>query len=405
MGHCEGYDGMLIDEIPIHLRNTVDQLNLPIFMELDGDDLRVPPGLALGDTLMVLGLVRNLGRPIRLHLKTPHLELLSAHPQIAQLVDPPQPMRDIQITSLPVKRRGRAASYGSSQTHRLKLPVLPLEQIRANPVYAHSLYYQLPSQDDRPGVYPDPGTPFELKSLLSSQKPSLVIYPFNPGRNRPYWQDAEWWAGLLSQLRTRYHLIAVGADDYGSLAGFFDALLPMSDPASRLAGLAGLCTAARSFIGIDGGLSHLACAAGARTITIWDSMSSYRFWASRAAIHLVMSNSYGFRYPQALRLTMEEMRIHYRRISLAGADGTMREIELPLDGYRKKARELFGNLDNLAARIQEMREEKEDRSGVELWMAQPGLKQAFYAQSREFVLKAVSGHVRAGQAWVTPLSP
>ena len=396
---------MLINEIPFHLRNTIEHLDLPIFMELEGDDFRAPENLALGDTLMVLGVLRNLRRPVRLHLKTPHVDLLSAHPQISSLADPPQPMRNMQVTSLPVPRRGRTLSFGSSLSHRLKLPVLPVDQIRANPVYAHSLYHKLPSLDDRPGVYPDESGPFMLKGLLAGQKPCLVIYPVNPGRKNPYWQDEAWWAALLANLRPEYHIVAVGADDYGPFAQMADAVLPRSDPASRLPELARLFKAARAFVGRDGGLCHLASAAGARTIILWDSMSSYRFWANRAASNLIFSNPYGFRYPQALRLTLEDMRTHYRKVSLPGPDGAMQDIELPPEGFKQKVRELFGNLDKFGSRLQEMREEKEDRAGVELWLQRPELKKAFYARSREFALGAISGGVKPGQNWVAPLMP
>jgi hypothetical protein len=396
---------MLIRDIPYHLRNTVEQLDLPIFMELKGDDLIAPKGLALGDTLMVLGVLRNAGRPMRLHLETRYPELVSCHSNLAELVDPPEAMSAIQITSQPVGRRGRAASFSSSLCHRIKYPVLPVDQIRANPVLAHSIYYGLHRDDDRPGLFFDKSLPFGLKGLLSGQKPNLLVYPVNPGRKDPFWHDPKWWEQVLARLKKDYCLIAVGADDYGSLAGLLDAALPKSDPASRLPDLARLCKSCQGFLGRDGGLTHLANASGAHTVTVWDSMSSYRFWSSRASHNILMSNPYGFRYPQALRLGLDEMKRHFRNIQLRDSNGTMRSIELPLTGFKQSVRDIFGDFNSYAAQIQESREEEEDRLGVRAWMKQPQLKQAFYAQSQEFTLKAVTGKLPRGQNWVAPLAP
>ena len=394
---------MLINQIPMHLRNTVEHLDLPIYMELDGPDLRLPSNLALGDTLMALGFLRNLDRKVRLHLDSAHLELLKGHPLIAELVNPPQPLRKLGLTSLPVARRGRSASFGSNTNHRLQLPVLPVDQIRANPVYSHSLYYQLPNLDDRPGLFIDDSKPFQLKSLLGRSLPNLVIYPVNPGRSSSFWQDPDWWQGLMERIAGKYHIIAVGADGYGPWAGMADVCLAKSDPASRLPDLAKLCRAAHGFVGRDGGLAHLASAAGARTITIWDSMSSYRYWASRAGNHLLMSNPYGFRYPQALRLTLQDMKQNYRHISLNGPDGAREHIELPLQGFKKKVRELFGDFNRYGAYIQQMREEEEDRQGVLGWLGHPEIKKKFYEKSLDFTLACLNGHTKPGINWAAPV--
>ena len=201
---------MLIKDIPYHLRNTVRQIDLPIYFEIDGDDCRTPPNLALGDTLMVLGLIRNLGRPVRLHTGPRYRELIQGAPMISELVENPEPPRTLDLVEVPVRRHGRSISYGSKTLYKWVLPVLPSDLIHANPVLAHSLYYKLPKRDDRPGVFVDHSLPFSLEGLLSRQKPNLVIFPFNPGREDSNWQDPEWWRQLLLPLKNRWCVIAVG---------------------------------------------------------------------------------------------------------------------------------------------------------------------------------------------------
>ncbi len=396
---------MLIKDIPFHLRNTVELLDLPIYFEIDGDDCRAPANLALGDTLMLLGFIRNLGRPVRLHTGQGYKGLISSHPQVTELVDPPEAPRSLDLVEVPLSRHGRNISFGSKTNYKLTLPVLPVDRIHANPTLAHSLHYQLANRDDRPGVYLDYTRPFALKGLLSKQKPNLIIYPFNPGRRDYNWQDPAWWRELLTALHRDWCIIAVGAHSYEPLDDLLDASLPMGDPASTLPDLGRLFQTAHAFAGRDGGLAHLAAGICQKAAVIWDSMLSYRFWACRKVNNLVMSNAYGFRYPQAQRLTKDDMRTYFSTIEVQQPNGATRKLELPAEGFFPKVREIYGSLEAFAAQIQIQREAEEDRAGVRFWYENAELKEIFYKQGQEFVRQAVEGSLHKEQNLVAPVVP
>lgn len=396
---------MLVKNIPEHLRNTIQHLDLPIYLELEGNECRAPGGLALGDTLMLLGLLRNQGRPVRLHLDSKFQEILDGHPLVRELVKSPQEPMRIKVKGLPVGRSGRRLSWSSNTFHRLELPVLPVDQIRANPVLAHSLYYGLPRADDRPGLFLDPARPPSLKGLLSKQKPTLVIFPLNPGRRDSAWQDIGWWVELARRLKKDFSLVAVGAEDYGELAQAVDACLAMSDPASTILDLAWLCQQAAGFIGLDGGPAHLASAINHNVLIVWDSMGSYRFWACQGGRHILMSNPYGFRYPQTHCLTMDDLKTHFLKVRLPRPDGGFDEVEMPREGYEQKAAELCGSFTNFTSVILAGLEAEEDRHGVERWTNDPELKRRFYEQSLDYACRALTGNCPPGENWVAPVTP
>ena len=392
-------------DMPPHLRNTVERLELPIYLELAGSECRAPANLALGDTLMLLGLLRNYGRPVRLHLKSKFKELLIGHPLVRELADPPQPPLKLQVKSLPAGRSGRSLSWSSNTLHRLSLPVLPVDQIRANPVFAHSLYYGLERIDDRPGLFLDPGRPPALKGLLARGKPTLVLFPLNPGRADYTWQDSAWWLSLAGRLKKDFSLMAVGARDYGEFGRAVDVCLSLDDPGSTILDLAWLCQQAAGFAGRDGGPAHLAAAMNRNVLTVWDSMASYRFWACRAVHHVLLSNPYGFRYPQAHSLTLADLKARFRKVRLPQPGGGFKEVELPEDGYEQRAAELCGSLADFAAVILAGLEAEEDRLGVTRWMDDPELKARFYAESLDFACRALAGACAAGENWVAPVTP
>jgi hypothetical protein len=398
---------LLVHEIPPHLRNTVERLEAPVYIELAGADCLPPPRLALGDTLMVLGLIRNQGRPVRLHLEPgPGRELAESHPLVRELAAP-RPGGRLQVDQVPVGRSGRAASWMSATTHRLELPVLPVDQVRANPILAHSLHYGLENTDDRPSVFVDPARPPALAGLLSRQRPTLALFPFNPGRGGHHWQDEEWWLRLARALKPRFALVGVGARDYGGLAAELDQVLCSDDPASTLSELAWLFAHCHGFVGRDGGLYHLAAAVNPRLVVVWDSMASYRFWAGRGGHHVLMSNPYTYRYPQTMRLGLADMvRAAAARgpLTLAGPGGE-RRVEVPPGAGRAELVELFGGVEAFRRAALAALEEAEDRSGVEAWLGRPELKERFYGQSLDFARAAAAGEAPAGANWVAPVAP
>ena len=397
---------MLIEKIPHHLRNTIVSLELPLYIELEGDVCRPPDELALGDTLMVLGLIRNQGRPVTLYFNPgPARELVEGHPLVKELLLPEKRPAGWELTSIPVGRSGRRQTWVSQKTHSHKVRVLPVDQIKANPVYAHSLYYRFKNLDDRPSVFVDPGRSPALKGLLSKNRPTMVVFPLNPGRVDYFWQDEAWWISLLRELGKEYHLVAVGAGDYGSLTAEVDEVLAMDHPDSTLADLAWLMQQAHGFVGRDGGLAHLALAVNPRVTVVWDSMASFRFWASHQAFHIMMSNPYAMRYPQACRLYPEDLAENTHMVSLSDSEGHMIEQELSLQKDENRILELFGSVSGFARAVQAQREIMAERQAVNGWMQDPAQKREFYAQSLGTALASQKGKLQPGQGWTALVFP
>lgn len=386
---------MLIQDIPYHLRNTVERLDLPIYLDLTPQECHPPEDLALGDTLMLLGLIRNQGRPVKLFMDPgPLRELVESHPLVAQLLPPAEPSRRFQLHRVPVGRAGRRQAWLSATTHTLPVPVLPLDQVRGNPVLAHSLYYGLQNQDDRASVFLDPARPPALAGLLSRRRPTLVVFPLNPGRGGHYWRDLAWWRELMTRARREMTVVAVGGRDYGELSQAADHCLSMDDPSSTLLDLAWLISQAAGFVGGDGGLAHLALAVHQRVLTVWDSVSSYRFWASAQGHHLLLCNPYGFRYPQTWRLSLTDLK------RLAGQMAGPGTPPWAAQGFEAWAGEHYGGLEGLARVVLAWQEVEEERGFVEGWMKIPEAKARIYQESLDFALAMLAGRLPAGANWV-----
>lgn len=395
---------MLVRDIPLHLRNTVEYLDLPIYIDLEGNECLPPPRLALGDTLMVLGLLRNQGKPVKLYFDPANVrELVEGHPLVKELLPPHEGQSRLQVDQVPVARSGRLASWVSKTTHRLNLPVLPVDRVHANPIVAHSFYYKLENRDDRPSVFVDPGRPAQLKGLLSKEKPNLAVFPLNPGRALDIWQDIEWWSELLKDLSKDFSLIGVGAKEYQGLEAYFDQTLALGDPASNLPDLAWFFSQVHGFLGRDGGLYHLAAAVNSRLAVVWDSMASYRYWAGGFGHHIVMSNPYGYRYPQTMRLNLDDLLQAVRSVRIVAADGSAEVQQIPPGAKEKDLTEIFGSVENFRNIAITHLEVEEDRKGVRVWMDHPETKAKFYKQSLEFTAAAVRGAAPAGANWVAPV--
>jgi len=396
---------VIIEEIPHHLRNTVTHVDCPIYLGLDGDVCRPPAPLALGDTLMLLGLLRNHGRPVRLHLDPgPLAGLVQGHPMVAELA-PPDTAAPAAVRQVAVRRFGRDVSWYSEVVQRVKFGVAPVDHIRLNPIVGHSLHHKLGSLNDRPGIFLDPARPAGLQHLLSRQKPTVVVYPINPSRSDPFWADHKWWAALLANLRPSFALVALGAPDYGEITDLVDCAVPSDAPDSRLEDLAALIKSAAGFVGVDGGLSHLAAAVNTNLVTVWDAMTSFRHWAGGIGHHIVMSNPHGFRYPQSRRLDLDDLKKHFRRVKIPDGRGGHRLVELPQEGFKDACREIFGSVAQYAMSVQALREVREERGCVAAWMNNPAQKELFYSQSLGLAYKALAGQAPRGANWVAPVTP
>jgi hypothetical protein len=71
------------------------------------------------------------------------------------------------------------------------------------------------------------------------------------------------------------------------------------------------------------------------------------------------------------------------------------------EDFARKAREVFGSLENLAQLILAQREQTHERASLRAWM-NDNRKQEYYAQSLSWALKALKGRLPAGQNWVVP---
>ena len=276
--------------------------------------------------------------------------------------------------------------------------------VRANHVFSHSLYYNLPRRSDRPGIFLDRERNSPLSGLLSRKKPTLVLYCHNPGRKGGLWYDEAWWMALAKRLAGVFCLVAVGGRDYGELASVCDETLSMDHPDSTLADLAWLMNRASGFVGKDGGLCHLAQAAGANSVVVWDSMLSYRFWAGSLARHLVFSNPYTFRYPQTLHLGRAQIAEYLdameegerRRVTAAlGLDSTAEILSRGAGGQSR----------SLATAVGVAIQQNEERESVKAWTGNAGLKKQVYAQSLDFACNAVMGRRTEPRNWILPLFP
>lgn len=395
---------MLIEDIPYHLRNTITELATPIYIELGPERCHPPSNMALGDSLMMLGLIRNQGRRVTLLMDPgPWRELLEAHPLVARVEAPPGEPERLGWYTVPVAKDGRGQAFLARESFTFGVPVTPLDQIRANPVAAHSAYYRLSNTSDRPGAFVDPQAPLALAGLLSRRRPTLVVYPLNPGRADHFWQDLAWWRRLLARLKERYALVAVGGDDYGELEGVLDFALARSDPASRLTDLAALMRAAAGCLARDGGLMHLAVALNPNVLAVWDSMASYRLWASAAARHLVFSNPYLMRYPQTNRILDVDYQQLLTRFSMAGLG--LPEGALPPPEALKVLKRLFGSELDVRRNLMTLRERTAESQSVASWHNQPQLRERLYQESMDFACRCLEGGVAPGGAWVTPVFP
>lgn len=398
---------MLVQEIPYHLRNTVERLKLPIHIDLTPTTCRPPANLAVGDTLMVLGLIRNQGRPLKLRLdpRGSLRELVASHPLVKELLPPDETPPTFDLVRVPVGRAGRGSSWQSATTFELDLPVLPVDLVRANPILAHSRYYGLERDDDRPSVFVDPARPPALAGLLARGRPTLVAYPLNPGRVDHLWQDQGWWRGLLTSLRAEMAVVLVGAADYGELAALADACLPMNDPGSTLLDLAWLIGRAAAFAGGDGGLCHLAAAVNPRRLTVWDSMASYRVWAGAGGHHILFSNPYTFRYPQTVRHSLTDLGRIVASRGLPDGRGGWQPAQMGPGGLAALAAEHYGGVEALARAVMAQQEVEAERECVAGWMGQEEIRRRTYAESLDFARRAIRGQLAAGANWVAPAWP
>lgn len=387
--------------------HDIKELNLPIYITLANGQCRPPARLALGDSLMVLGLLRNYGRPVELFFNPMPalLPLLQNHPLIKTLHSP-EADSDNHLHKVPQPRSGRPATWQAKTNFLLPTAKAPIDQVKANPILAHSLYYKLPRQEDWPSIMLDNSANI-LATMLSKNKPSLLLFPFNPGRADANWQDEDWWLELSRRLKPDFHLIAVGANNYGLLSREMDALLPMSAPESTLMNLAWLAQKAHGFIGRDGGLAHLASAVNRNLVIIWDSMSSYRYWAGRRGHHVLLSNPVLFRFPQRLQMNLDFLLKNYRQISYVNDKGQSLSVHMPTEpaAYQQQAIELFGSMENLHNIVASSLEQKIEQQAVRGWMSDSLLKNNFYKQSQDFTIQAINCRLAEGKNWVAPYSP
>lgn len=83
--------------------------------------------MALGDSLMMLGLIQNQGRPLRLLMDPgPWRAPLESHPLVAEVAPPPGEPQKLGWYAVPVAKDGRGQAFLARESFTFGVPVLPV---------------------------------------------------------------------------------------------------------------------------------------------------------------------------------------------------------------------------------------------------------------------------------------
>ena len=389
---------MLIKEIPYHLRHTITHIEAPVFLEPVEDGWRSGVELDLQFALWLLGCLENQGRPGCVYAAGEYGELLAAH-RMVKRVAPPSAAPGT-ISAGVVRPRPTHSFLLSNLYYKKKLPVLPLEQVKASPAEANLGYHGLPLQKDRPAFPRALIKPNLADEVLIPGKSCSVLFPwgFHGGVER--WWDPVWWNTLALRLKKNGPVIVLGPPELRGAIGQadrFQALEPPGFGLSYLGELAGLLAGAGILAGRRGSLGCLASALGERVLLVWDSLLAYRYWASPDAGHVVLANPYALRYPQALR--QDEGRLWSEYLDVEGKDPASAGTSSPkagpererFDGFRRNRRQA-----ELA--MEELR-------NLQDWLGKKELRELFYAQSLDYAAERLLRGGPAAGAWITPVAP
>jgi hypothetical protein len=263
----------------------------PVIIHLDGDKIGLinADQFALGDNLMVTGLLRNLDRP-GMEVYSPFPELFENLPLAAKVHRENIPLPDEDRYRLRRDLSRRTIVY-PADISQVVLEVdnaaeRPLSDMVLNFIEALSIHYQAPRMGDRPWLILTPEERALAEDFLSASRPTLIVAPYKEAEaDLSYDLEDEFWGPLVGVFGKFFHVIQLGSDK--SLAGV-DEFIPQKLPLRQLLAL---LSGAKAFIGLDGGLSHLMRAfdPGKWIITVYPHFAAFSTWGYRNSCAVVLN--------------------------------------------------------------------------------------------------------------------
>ncbi len=262
----------------------------PIIIHLDGNAIGLinADQFALGDNLMVTGLLRNLDRP-DMEVYSPFPDLFANLPLVGKVrtANIPLPDEDRYKISRDLTRRvivfpediQQAVFEVDNAAER------PLSDMVLNFIEALSIYYHAPRGDDRPWLILTDEEKRLGADILSAAKPNLILAPYKEGdQTIGYALEDDFWGPLVEVFAKYFHVIQLGSDR--AVPGV-DQFIPHRLPVRQLLAV---LDGARAFIGLDGGLSHLmrALEAGKWIITIYPHFTAFSAWGYKQTCSVVL---------------------------------------------------------------------------------------------------------------------
>ena len=271
--------------------HQLEQFVRPVIIHLDGDDIGLIQAdrFALGDNLMVTGLIRNLGRK-GLRVYSPYPELFEGMPQVERVVSENIPLPDEDRYDIRRDMTRREVVY-PTDIEQVTIKIdnaaeLALSSMVFNFIAAMSVHYGAPETNDRTYLTITPGEASLADDVMSREKPNLVIAPYKESDQAlEYDLDEDFWAPLIEVFAKFYAVHQLGSDR--AVPGV-DNFLPEKLP---LRTLMAVMSRADAFLGLDGGLAHVARAfeSRKRIITIYPHFTAFSAWGYKDAHSVVLN--------------------------------------------------------------------------------------------------------------------
>jgi hypothetical protein len=263
----------------------------PVIIHLDGDRIGLinADQFALGDNLLVTGLIRNLDRP-DMQVFSPYPELFENLPLVGRVHPENIPLPDEDRYRLRRDLSRRTIVF-PAEINQVVLDVdnaaeRPLSDMVLNFIESLSIHYHAAKLNDRPWLVLTPEEKMLAADFLSPARPTLVVAPYKEAdQDLRYDLEDEFWGPLVGVFSQTFHVIQLGSDR--ALPGV-DEFIPQRLPLRQLLAL---LDGAKAFIGLDGGLSHLIRAfdPGKWIITIYPHFTAFSSWGYRNSCAVVLN--------------------------------------------------------------------------------------------------------------------
>jgi hypothetical protein len=263
----------------------------PVIIHLDGNRIGLinADQFALGDNLMVTGLLHNLDRP-DMEVFSPFPELFANLPLAARVRSENIPLPDEDRYRLRRDLSRRTIVY-PADISQVVLEVdnaaeRPLSDMVLNFIEALSIHYHAPRLSDRPWLVLSPEERALAEDFLSPSRPTLIVAPYKEAEaDLRYDLEEDFWGPLVGVFSKFFHVVQLGSDR--SLPGV-DEFIPQRLPLRQLLAI---LDGARAFIGLDGGLAHLirAFETGKWIITIYPHFTAFSTWGYRGSCAVVLN--------------------------------------------------------------------------------------------------------------------